>query len=90
MPRRFQTSGGTVPTRRSVLVAAPGAGCESGARLGAGVTVVAGPGSGPAQAVAREAHPLLSAFAGSFLSRNTPASNATSSGATNSWNHTRS
>ena len=90
VPRRwrFQTSGGTAPTSRSVFGLAAGTGSASGTGLGSGAAMDPrpgwglGPGSGGA--------PVLSAFAESFLNRNTPASKATSSGAINSSNHTRS
>jgi hypothetical protein len=68
---------------RSVLVAVPGVAAGPGAGLGAGVMLVGGAGSGPG-AEAGVATPLLSSSAVAFLSKNTPASNAISSGATSS------
>ena len=86
VPSRFHTSGGTVPTRRSVRVEAAGLGPGPGVGPGSG----GGPGSGPGVGPGGAGCPALSASAVAFRSRNTPASKATSSGASISLNHIRS
>ncbi len=88
VPRRFHTSGGTLPERRNVRVKPTGAGPEPG--VGSGVGLVVGPGSGCGVEVGVATFPALNASAVTFLSRNTPESKATSSGASISWNHIRS
>ena len=84
------TSGGSAPTRRSVRVDAAGLGSGTGRRAGFGRRLSRGPWLWLRSWRWRRRCPALSASAVAFLSRNTAGSNATSSGASNSWNHTRS
>jgi len=87
VPRRFQSSGGTVPLTRRItsFFSSP---CVGG-------SVTDGPGSGRGPSIGGTGGsgfpwPSLYAWAFSFVSRNTPASNATSSGPINFSNQTRS
>ena len=90
VPKRFQTSGGSVPKIRIVFPALVGAGSVGAPGLGSGPGVIGPTAGGCAGSGGADVSPAFAAFALALVRRNTSLSKPTSSGATSSLNHTRS